>query len=184
MKCTKCGAENREGAKFCNECAAPTEGSCPRCGSRNKPGAKFCDECGATLDSSAPASPKKPNDSSIRVIDSAVAENLDGERKTVTALFADIKGSMELMEDLDPEEARAIVDPSLNLMIDAVRRYDGFVVQSTGDGVFALFGAPVADGPRAPPAPRTARRCHRRWIALRNRRSAALPRSSASAPDR
>ena len=68
----------------------------------------------------------------------------DGERKTVTALFADIKGSMELMEDLDPEEARAIVDPALKLMIDAVHRYDGYIVQSTGDGIFALFGAPIA----------------------------------------
>jgi adenylate cyclase len=68
----------------------------------------------------------------------------DGERKTVTALFADIKGSMELMEDLDPEEARAIVDPALRLMIDAARRYDGYIVQSTGDGIFALFGAPTA----------------------------------------
>ncbi len=69
---------------------------------------------------------------------------LGGERKTVTALFADIKGSMDLMEDLDPEEARAIIDPALKLMIDAVHRYDGYIVQSTGDGVFALFGAPVA----------------------------------------
>jgi class 3 adenylate cyclase len=69
---------------------------------------------------------------------------IDGERKTVTALFADIKGSMELMEDLDPEEARAIVDPALKLMIEAVRRYDGYIVQSTGDGIFALFGAPLA----------------------------------------
>jgi predicted ATPase/class 3 adenylate cyclase len=68
----------------------------------------------------------------------------DGERKTVTALFADIKGSTELMRDLDPEEARAIIDPGLNLMIHAVHRYDGYVVQSTGDGIFALFGAPVA----------------------------------------
>jgi class 3 adenylate cyclase len=93
---------------------------------------------------SAAASPKKLNDSSIRVIDSPVAENLEGERKTATALFADIKGSMELMEDLDPEEARAIVDPALKLMIDAVQRYGGYVVQSTGDGIFALFGAPAA----------------------------------------
>jgi class 3 adenylate cyclase/tetratricopeptide (TPR) repeat protein len=69
---------------------------------------------------------------------------VDGERKMVTALFADIKGSMELMEDLDPEAARAIVDPALKLMIEAVRRYGGYVVQSTGDGIFALFGAPVA----------------------------------------
>jgi class 3 adenylate cyclase len=59
-------------------------------------------------------------------------------------LFADIKGSTELMRDLDPEEARAIIDPALQLMIDAVHQYDGYVVQSTGDGIFALFGAPAA----------------------------------------
>ena len=90
------------------------------------------------------ASAKKPIDSPIRVADTPASENLEGERKTVTALFADIKGSTELEQDLDPEEARAIVDPALKLMIDAVRRYDGYVVQSTGDGIFALFGAPVA----------------------------------------
>ena len=68
----------------------------------------------------------------------------DGERKTVTALFADIKGSMELIEDLDPEEARGLIDPALELMMNAVHRYEGYVAQSTGDGIFALFGAPVA----------------------------------------
>jgi class 3 adenylate cyclase len=72
------------------------------------------------------------------------ASTIDGERKTVTALFADIKGSTELERDLDPEEARAIVDPVLRLMMDAVHRYGGYVAQSTGDGIFALFGAPVA----------------------------------------
>src|SRR5207245_8983424 len=72
------------------------------------------------------------------------AELPEGERKTVTALFADLKGSTELMEDLDPEEARAIVDPALKIMVNAVRRYEGYVVQSTGDGIFALFGAPLA----------------------------------------
>ena len=66
------------------------------------------------------------------------------ERKTVTALFADIKGSMELMEELDPEEARGLVDPALHLMIDAANHYGGYIVQSTGDGIFALFGAPIA----------------------------------------
>ena len=71
-------------------------------------------------------------------------EAVDGERKTVTALFADIKGSTELMRDLDPEEARAIVDPVLHLMMSAVHRYGGYVAQSTGDGIFAMFGAPVA----------------------------------------
>jgi hypothetical protein len=70
--------------------------------------------------------------------------SLEGERKTVTMLFADIKGSMELIEDLDPEEARAIVDPALKLMMEAVQHYGGYVAQQTGDGIFALFGAPVA----------------------------------------
>jgi class 3 adenylate cyclase len=76
---------------------------------------------------------------------------LAGERKTVTALFADIKGSMELIEDLDPEEARAIVDPALKLMMEAVHHYGGHVAQPTGDGIFAMFGAPVAheDHPQA-----------------------------------
>ena len=71
-------------------------------------------------------------------------ENLKGERKTVTALFADIKGSTALMEGLDPEAAHAIVEPVLRLMIEAVHRYEGYVVRTAGDGIFALFGAPVA----------------------------------------
>jgi class 3 adenylate cyclase len=78
------------------------------------------------------------------VTETPAAENLEGERKTVTALFADIKGSMDLIENLDPEEARAIVDPALKLMMDAVVHYGGYVAQSTGDGIFALFGAPTA----------------------------------------
>jgi class 3 adenylate cyclase/tetratricopeptide (TPR) repeat protein len=81
----------------------------------------------------------------VRVrLEQDAADASGGERKIVTALFADIKGSMDLMEGLDPEEARAIVDPALKLMIDAMHRYDGYIVQSTGDGIFALFGAPVA----------------------------------------
>src|SRR5262245_6445687 len=74
----------------------------------------------------------------------AARSGTDGERKTITALFADIKGSMALIEDLDPEEARAIVDPALTIMMEAAHRYDGFVAQSTGDGIFAFFGAPLA----------------------------------------
>ena len=68
----------------------------------------------------------------------------DGERKTITALFADIKGSMDVLEDLDPEEARQLIDPALKLMMEAVHRYEGYVAQSLGDGIFALFGAPIA----------------------------------------
>jgi class 3 adenylate cyclase len=95
-------------------------------------------------DAAVAALTAKPNDKPIRVTEASGAENLEGERKTVTALFADIKGSMELIEDLDPEAARAIVDPALKLMIEAVQRYGGYVAQSTGDGIFALFGAPLA----------------------------------------
>jgi class 3 adenylate cyclase len=78
------------------------------------------------------------------VADAPATETLEGERKTVTALFADIHSSTELIRDLDPEDARAIVDPVLRLMMDAVHRYGGYVAQSTGDGIFALFGSPVA----------------------------------------
>jgi class 3 adenylate cyclase len=145
MKCISCGAENPAGLKFCNECAAPFGRRCSKCGFENAPTAKFCGECAAPLGASTTtASAKQSSASLIRVAETAAPENLEGERKAVTALFADIKGSTELMRDLDPEEARAIVDPALKLMIDAVHRYDGYVVQFTGDGIFALFGAPVA----------------------------------------
>src|SRR5271155_3619895 len=144
MRCTKCGIESTSGRKFCPECGTPLANRCGKCGAESAPTAKFCEDCGAPLAVPAPATSKKSNDSPIRVADSAASENLEGERKTVTALFADIKGSTELEQDLDPEEALAIVDPALKLMIDAVRRYDGYIVQSTGDGIFALFGAPVA----------------------------------------
>src|SRR5277367_4669620 len=143
MRCSNCKTENPPGKKFCGDCGAPLANLCPKCGADNPAGKRFCGECGAALGSAAaPAS--RSNDSPIRITDAPVSENLEGERKTVTALFADIKGSTELEQDLDPEEARAIVDPALKLMIEAVRRYDGYVVQSTGDGIFALFGAPVA----------------------------------------
>jgi predicted ATPase/class 3 adenylate cyclase len=144
MKCAKCGTESTSGRKFCAECGTPFASRCAKCGAESSPTAKFCEDCGAPLGAPAAVSSKKSNDSPIRVADAPTSENLEGERKTVTALFADIKGSTELEQDLDPEEARAIVDPALRLMIDAVRRYDGYVVQSTGDGIFALFGAPVA----------------------------------------
>src|SRR5262249_33585972 len=106
---------------------------------------RFCGNCGASLSAqgSPSAGASSLGASSIRVA-AERSEVPEGERKTVTALFADIKGSMELIEDLDPEEARAIVDPALKLMMDAVHHYGGYVAQSTGDGIFALFGAPIA----------------------------------------
>ncbi|HKD39685.1 MAG TPA: adenylate/guanylate cyclase domain-containing protein [Myxococcaceae bacterium] len=144
MRCSKCGADNREGRKFCAECGEALASKCPRCGATNESREKFCGECGAALGTSQSATARKSNEPQIRIAETSPPENLEGERKTVTALFADIKGSMDLIEDLDPEEARAIVDPALKLMMEAVQRYRGYVAQSTGDGIFALFGAPVA----------------------------------------
>jgi len=116
-----------------------------QCGAENPPEKKFCGDCGSALGKAVGAAIATPSPEgaapNIRVTsespDDAMA--LEGERKTVTALFAEIKGSTELMEDLDPEEARRIIDPALRIMIDAAHR-DGYVVQSTGDGIRALFG--------------------------------------------
>ena len=145
MRCPKCGADNREGRRFCAKCGGPLVPSCPKCGaSSNGPGEDFCGECGAPIGRPPEALPKRSSSALIQIADVPARENLEGERKIITALFADIKGSMELIEDLDPEDARAIVDPALKLMIDAVHHYEGYVAQSTGDGIFALFGAPVA----------------------------------------
>ncbi len=151
MRCAKCGAANPEGLKFCEQCAAPLNQRCANCGFENSPAARFCGQCAAPLNSSpdAASSPRSVGRTSgpasiseITTVHPVAA--LEGERKNVTALFSDIKGSTELEQNLDPEEARAIIDPALKLMIEAVHRYDGYVVQSTGDGIFAIFGAPVA----------------------------------------
>src|SRR6266852_472488 len=149
MRCTKCGAENPAGKRFCGDCGAALVNRCARCSAENPPEKRFCGDCGSALGTDVVAEGGKQSaagaDGGVRIAsESQTPETIDGERKTVTALFADIKGSTELMEDIDPEEARAIVDPALKLMMDAAHRYDGYVVQSTGDGIFALFGAPAA----------------------------------------
>jgi len=151
MRCTKCGKESTTSRKFCASCGSALIRNCPNCAAENSPSSAFCEDCGSPLTtsespttggSSQPASAAQQIRVKHEELDPSIT--LEEERKTVTALFADIKGSMDLMEDLDPEEARAIVDPAIRLMIDAALRYDGYVVQSTGDGIFALFGAPVA----------------------------------------
>src|SRR5579864_4499301 len=151
MRCPSCTAENQPTAKFCVQCGTGFQAPCMKCGFKNPPAARFCQECGASLESGAVSQPQvaaPPVNLGKPAIDERPSleprEIPEGERKTVTALFADIKGSMELMEDLDPEEARAIVDPVLQLMMAAIHRYGGYVAQSTGDGIFALFGAPAA----------------------------------------
>jgi class 3 adenylate cyclase len=145
MRCSKCGSDNRGGRRFCTNCGTPLAATCPKCGAPVEPDEKFCGECGAAIGVSALRPRSDPSQPQILLSDAIpTTDAADGERKAVTAFFADIKGSMELMEELDPEEARAIVDPGLKLMIKAVRHYGGHVVQSTGDGIFALFGAPTA----------------------------------------
>ena len=146
MQCSKCRSDNPAINRFCGDCGAPLAVHCPRCRAENPPGHRFCGYCGTALSpangtAQSPTSAGHTPDLTLPPEQLAAAE---GERKTVTALFADIKGSTELMESLDPEMARETIDPALGIMVEAVRRYEGYVVQSTGDGVFALFGAPLA----------------------------------------
>ena len=150
MRCTACNCENPPKARFCVECGTVLRNLCLRCGAENLPQFKFCAECGASLrDSSQLSSLIRPAMTSSSQSFGAEysrqpEEAFEGERKTITALFADIKSSMELIENLDPEEAQSIIDPALRVMMEATRRYGGHVMQSTGDGIFATFGAPLA----------------------------------------
>ena len=126
---------------------------CAACGAANGPGQKFCGECGAPITQAAgaakSASPESytPKHLAEKILSSKSA--LEGERKQVTVLFADLKGSMELLADRDPEEARKLLDPVLERMMEAVHRYEGTVNQVMGDGIMALFGAPLAHEDRA-----------------------------------
>jgi class 3 adenylate cyclase len=148
MKCLKCGHENRIGAKFCEECAAPLARACSNCGGQISPTAKFCPEC-AYPASELPAakrfaSPESytPKHLAEKILTSKFG--IEGERKHITVLFADVKGSMELLADRDPEEVRRLFDPVLERMMEGVHRYEGTVNQVMGDGIMALFGAPLA----------------------------------------
>jgi class 3 adenylate cyclase/tetratricopeptide (TPR) repeat protein len=148
MKCPRCQQENPPEAKFCLECATPLVLRCVNCGTQLPAGAKFCFECakpvGAPRSEPRFVSPEAytPKHLAERILTSKAA--LEGERKQVTVLFADLKGSMELLADRDPEEARKILDPVLERMMEAVHRYEGTVNQVMGDGIMALFGAPLA----------------------------------------
>jgi class 3 adenylate cyclase/tetratricopeptide (TPR) repeat protein len=151
MQCPRCQHHNETGAKFCEECAAPLAHACAQCGRPLSATAKFCPECAhpTGLPVAAPRAPRF--DSPESYIPKHLAEKiltsksaLEGERKQVTVLFADLKGSMELLADRDPEEARKLLDPVLERMMEAVHHYEGTVNQVMGDGIMALFGAPVA----------------------------------------
>jgi len=149
MKCPQCEFENRPQAKFCEECAAPLARTCANCGTQLSATAKFCPECahpvtGGVVTQRRFASPETytPKHLAEKILTSKSA--LEGERKQVTVLFADLKGSMELLADRDPEEARRLFDAVIEQMMEAVHRYEGTVNHILGDGIMALFGAPLA----------------------------------------
>ena len=148
MQCPQCRAENREGRRFCGECGLSLATVCPFCGFSNEDNEKFCGGCGrgltARTDDPKFQSPQTyaPRYLAEKILSSRSA--LEGERKQVTVLFADLKGSMELLADRDPEEARQLLDPVIERMMESVHRYEGTVNQVMGDGIMALFGAPIA----------------------------------------
>src|SRR4030095_2848544 len=150
MKCPRCAQETPSDADFCTECGAKLALVCSGCGTATAPTHKFCKKCGKGLASGASRaqagagapSSYTPKHLAEKILTSKAA--LEGERKQVTVLFADLKGSMELLADRDPEAARRILDPVLERMMEAIHRYEGTVNQVMGDGIMALFGAPLA----------------------------------------
>ncbi len=149
MRCPSCQHANPADSNFCLGCGERLALVCGSCGTSLPAGSRFCNKCGAsvTAEAGVPArfiSPETytPKHLAEKILASKNA--LEGERKHVTVLFADLKGSMELLADRDPEEARRILDPVLEHMMDAVHRYEGTVNQVMGDGIMALFGAPLA----------------------------------------
>jgi class 3 adenylate cyclase/tetratricopeptide (TPR) repeat protein len=152
MQCLRCRENNRDDAKFCRECGMVFGALCAACRSHLQAGSKYCDNCGTpvVLTGSGlavlppPASPffHIPSHLGKSILTSEAAQ--EGERRQVTVLFSDMKGSTEYIADLDPEDARRLLDPVLERMMDAVDRYEGTVNQIMGDGIQALFGAPVA----------------------------------------
>jgi hypothetical protein len=149
MKCPQCAFENRPQAKFCEGCASPLTRVCANCGSQLSATVKFCSECTHPVVTGAVTQPRfaspeayTPKHLAEKILTSK--NSLEGERKQVTVLFADMKGSMELLADRDPEEARKLFDAVIEHMMEAVHRYEGTVNHILGDGIMALFGAPLA----------------------------------------
>src|SRR5436190_433277 len=149
MECPRCHYENAGGARFCGECGASLtrEVTCSSCGHANPAGQTFCNGCGGRLDESARSAARDrraytPKHLVEKILASRTA--LEGERKQVTVLFADVKGSMDLAEQVDPEVFHRVMERFAALLADGVHRFEGTVSQFTGDGVIALFGAPIA----------------------------------------
>jgi class 3 adenylate cyclase/tetratricopeptide (TPR) repeat protein len=181
MKCPQCHTENPEARKFCKECGIKLTLICPQCGSENFPGDKFCGECGHNL--SLPSEPS-PKDLSLdeklakiqRYLPKGLTEKIlaqrgkiEGERKQVTVLFCDMEGFTSLSERLGPEEAYSVMDQVYEILIHKVHDYEGTVNEMTGDGIVALFGAPIAleDAPQR--TIRSAMAIHREMARFRDR---------------
>ncbi len=151
MKCPACQHDNEAGALFCEECGSRLVRACASCGTELKPTAKFCPKCGAStlvadIPSAQPLSRRvadyTPKHLAAKILQSKSA--LEGERKQVTVLFADIQGSLQLAAQLDPERWHQLLERYFAILADAVHRFEGTVNQYTGDGIMALFGAPIA----------------------------------------
>jgi class 3 adenylate cyclase len=130
--CGACGTTNREGRRFCAQCGARLAIECPSCRTTNEPGERFCGECGTALADPAAL---------VTRVGPVLSE---GERKQVTVLFADVSGSMDLQSGLDPEVWAKMMDRFVTLLAEGVERFGGTVDKFTGDGIMALFGAPLA----------------------------------------
>ena len=180
MTCPRCQHENAQGARFCEECAAPLARTCSACGGSLSAAAKFCQACAHPVSGAAPPSRSPETYTPKHLAEKILASKsaLEGERKQVTVLFADLKGSMELLADRDPEEARKLLDPVLERMMEAVHRYEGTVNQVMGDGIMALFGAPLAHEDHAVRACYAALRMQdavKRYAEEARRRAGVLP---------
>jgi class 3 adenylate cyclase/tetratricopeptide (TPR) repeat protein len=146
MRCPSCDHENRTERRFCAECGAAIATPCAACGASNDPASKFCGECGAALTDSRHPAPDPRSHTPKHLADKILRSKsaVEGERKQVTVLFADVKGSMELAEQLDPEAFSQIMSHFFRILSEGVERFEGFVDKFTGDGIMALFGAPIA----------------------------------------
>ncbi len=147
MRCDSCERDNPSDARFCAGCGRSLGSACGECGRENQTDARFCNGCGSSLGGAPDASPRAPRDYTPphlakRILSQRAA--LEGERKQVTVLFADLKGSLELAGRVDPEIWHEVLDRFFEILTDGIHRFDGTINQYTGDGIMALFGAPIA----------------------------------------
>jgi len=151
MKCPKCQFNNPEEAKFCNECGSKLEITCSACGKINPIGSKFCNECGQDLRKLIEVPPidySKPHSYTPKFLADKILttrSSIEGERKLITVLFADVANYTAMSEKLDPEEVHQIMDGCFKILMNEIHKYEGTITQFTGDGVMALFGAPVSN---------------------------------------